>query len=86
MVRPSLRDALGDCHVRVALVTATALLVQAVIAKNVIKEQLDFVSQNAALLVFVVYMISGDRSRAAEIGTIGAIIVVTAAVLGVYAA
>jgi hypothetical protein len=70
---------------RVAIVAALALLVQAVLAKNVLDVELDFVSQAAALWVFIVYLISDDRSRLAELGAMAAIVVVTAAVLTLYA-
>jgi len=69
----------------VALVTAAALLVQAVVAKNVLDVELDVVSQNAALWVFIVFLISGARDRATEIGTVVVVVAVTAAVLGLYA-
>ena len=72
-------------EVWLALVTAAALLAQAVIAKNVLDEELDFLSQYAALWVFIVFLISGERGRAAEVGTAVAIVAVTGAVLGLYA-
>lgn len=72
-------------EVRVALVTGVALLAQAIIAKNVLDVELDFVSQYAALWVFIVYLVSGTRSRSAEIGTIVVVVAVVCAVLGLYA-
>jgi len=72
-------------EVWLALVTAVALMAQAVIAKNVLDEELDFVSQYAALWVFVVFLISGERGRAAEIGTAVAVVAVVGAVLALYA-
>jgi hypothetical protein len=77
--------ALGDAQVRLALLTALALLVQAVLAKNVLDVQLDIMSQLAALWVFVVFQLSGLRDRTAEFGFGAAIVFVTAAVLALYA-
>lgn len=76
---------LARAEVRVALVTATALIAQAVIAKNVLEVELDYLSQFAALWVFIVFLISEQRDRAAELGFIAAIAAVTAAVLALYA-
>ncbi len=75
----------GDPQVRVALVTAAALLIQAVIAKNVLDTQLDIFSQFAPLWVFLVYELSGERSRASEILTSEVIVLVTAGILLVAA-
>lgn len=72
-------------EVWVALVTAVALLIQAIIAKNVLDEELDVISQNAPLWVFIVFLLSGERGRAAEIGTAITVVAVSAAVLGLYA-
>ena len=72
-------------EVWVALVTAVVLLAQAVIAKNVLEAELDVVSQYAALWVFVAFLISGERGRAAEIGTAVAVVAVACAVLVLYA-
>ena len=72
-------------EVWVALVTAVVLLAQAVIAKNVLEVELDIVSQYAALWVFVVFLLSGERGRAAEVGTAVAVVAVTCAVLVLYA-
>ncbi len=78
-------DALRDAQVRVALVAAVALMVQAVLAKNVLDVELDFISQYAALWVFIVFQVSGRRDRFAELGTAVVIILVTAAILTLYA-
>ncbi len=72
-------------EVWLSLVTAAALLIQAVVAKNVLEEELDFVSQYAALWVFIVFLISGERGRVAELGTAAALVAVTGAVLTLYA-
>jgi len=77
--------ALADPRTRVAIVAALALLVQAVLAKNVLDVELDFVTQFAALWVFILYQISNDRSRLAELGAMAAIVTVTGGVLLLYA-
>jgi hypothetical protein len=69
----------------VALVTAICLLVEAVIAKNVIDAELDFISQFAPFWVFIAYLVSGLRDRASEISFTAAIVVTTVAVLVLYA-
>jgi len=78
------RNSLHDPQVRVALVTAVVLIVQAVLAKNVLDVELDFVSQNAPLLVFIAFMLGGSRSRGTEIAFDVAIVAVSAAVLLLY--
>lgn len=74
-----------DPQVRVALVTAACLLVEAVIAKNVIDVKLDWFSQLAPFWVFIAFMVSGLRDRTSEIAFTIAAIAVTAAVLVLYA-
>jgi hypothetical protein len=85
MRRHGISRALGDAQVRVALLTAVALLVQAVVAKNVLDVRLDVMSQFAALWVFIVFQLSGLRDRPAELAFAAAIIAVTSAVLVLYA-
>jgi hypothetical protein len=85
MSEPGSRNVLGDRQVRVALMTAAALLVQAVVAKNVLDVELDFVSQYGALWVFLVFLLSGKRDRVSELGTDAVIVLVTVAVLALYA-
>lgn len=77
--------ALGDAQVRLALLTAAALMVQAVLAKNVLDVTLDFVSQFAVLWVFIVFQLSGLRDRRSELAFAAAVVFVTAAVLALYA-
>jgi hypothetical protein len=77
--------ALSKPETRVALVAALALIVQAVVAKNVLDVELDFVSQFAALWVFIVFLISDERGRLAELGTMAVIVAVTCAVMALYA-
>ena len=79
------RRQIRDPGVVVSLVAAACLLVEAVIAKNVIDVELDFFSQFAPMWIFVAYLVSGLRDRASEIAFIVAIILATAAVLVLYA-
>ncbi len=79
------RHRLNDPQVRVALVTAVCLLVEAAIAKNVLDVKLDFMSQTAPMWVFVVYLLSGLRDRRSEIAFMITICAVTAAILLLYA-
>lgn len=83
--RASWRDQIRDPLVTVSLVTAACLLVEAVIAKNVIDVELDFFSQFAPLWIFIAYIVSGLRDRTSEIAFIAAIILATAATLVLYA-
>lgn len=83
--RYRLHGALGDAQVRVALLTALALMVEAVLAKNVLDVRLDVISQFAALWVFIAFQLSGRRDRSAELVADAAVIIATAAVLVVYA-
>ena len=82
--RASWRDQIHDPLVTVALVTAACLLVEAVIAKNVIDVELDFFSQFAPLWIFIAYLVSGLRDRASEIAFVAVIFLATAAVLVLY--
>lgn len=75
----------ADPQVRVAIVTAVALLAQAVIAKNVLDVKLDFFSQFAAFWVFIVYEVAGVRSRTVELLTSLVIVLVAVGVLLVAA-
>ena len=74
-----------DPRVMVSLVAAACLLVEAVIAKNVIDVELDFFSQFAPLWIFIAYLVSGLRDHASEIAFVAVIILATAAVLVLYA-
>ena len=82
--RSPIRASLASSEVRVALVTAVTLLVQAVLAKNVLDVQLDFWSQFAALWVFIVFLLSNERGRAAELGAMAAVVGTSVAVLMRY--
>jgi hypothetical protein len=79
------RRQIRDPQVMVSLVAAACLLVEAVIAKNVIEVELDFFSQFAPLWIFIAYQVSGLRDRTSEIAFIAVIILATAAILVLYA-
>jgi len=81
----SWRRQICDPQVVVSLVAAACLLVEAVIAKNVIDVELDFFSQLAPMWIFVAYMVSGLRDRTSQIAFIAVIILATAAILVLYA-
>jgi len=76
----------ADREVRPAILTAVVLLTQAVIAKNVLEVELDFVSQFAPLYVYIAYQISQLRTRSAELAFDAAIILTSVAALSLYAA
>jgi hypothetical protein len=80
-----LREHFADPQVRVGLLAAAALLVEAVLAKTVLDLQLNFFAQLAALWIFVAYKITGRRDRFTETAASIAVIAVTATVLLVYA-
>ncbi|MCL4288969.1 MAG: hypothetical protein KJ051_01715 [Thermoleophilia bacterium] len=79
------RRQIRDPQVLVSLVAAACLLVEAVIAKNVIDVELDFFSQLVPMWILIAYQVSGLRDRRSEIAFIAAIILATAAVLVLYA-
>jgi hypothetical protein len=79
------RRYIDEPQVRVALVTALCLIVEAVVAKNVLGVELDWFSQLAPFWVFIAYMVSGLRDRASEIWFTVAIVGTTVAVLTLYA-
>ena len=75
------RRQISDPLVTVALVAAACLLIEAVIAKNVIEVELNFFSQFAPLWIFIAYLVSGLRDRTSEIAFITVTILATAAAL-----
>lgn len=79
------RRQIRNPQVTVSLVAAGCLLVEAVIAKNVLDVDLDFFSQFAPMWIFVAYLVSGLRDRTSEVASIAVIILATAAVLVLYA-
>lgn len=68
-----------------SLVVAACLLVQAVVAKNVLEVELDPISQFAALWVYIAHLASGLRDRSSSIAFAFVAIGVTVAVLVLYA-
>jgi hypothetical protein len=77
--------AFEDPQVRLSLLAAVALLVEAVVAKNVLDVRLDFLSQFAPLWIYIGFQFTGQRDRLAEIATAAAMIGVTTAILVLYA-
>jgi hypothetical protein len=71
--------------VRVSLVVATCLLVEAVVAKEILDVSLDYFSQVAPLLVFIAYLVAGRHDRSTATAFALAAVAVTLAVLGLYA-
>jgi len=76
---------LQESEVRVALVAAGCLLVEAIVAKNILDVRLDAASQLAAMWVWLVYMLAGRRDRAAELAAMAAAVLATAAILVLHA-
>ncbi len=72
-------------EVLLSLVVAACLLVEAVVAKNVLEVELDFFSQFAALWVYIAYLVTGLRDRSSSFAFAFAAIGATAAVLVLYA-
>jgi hypothetical protein len=83
--RTRLRETFREPQVRLSLLAAAALIVEAVLAKNVLHVHLDVISQFAALWVFIAYQVSGRSDRAARLAAATAIVLATAGVLVVYA-
>ena len=79
------RRRIRDPQVTVSLVAGACLLVEAVVAKNVIDVELDVFSQLAPMWIFIAYLVSGLRDRTSEIAFSAAIILTTAAILVLYA-
>jgi hypothetical protein len=82
--RHRLTGMLEDPYVRVALLTAAALLVEAVVAKTVLDVRLNFFAQFAPLGVLLAFRASGQRGRLSEIVAYVCLVVVTASVLLAY--
>jgi hypothetical protein len=83
--RRAWRDRVDDPQTRVALVTAVCLLVEAVVAKNVLDVELGFISQLAPFWVFVAFLVTGLRDRTSELAFTVAVVLTTIAVLVLYA-
>lgn len=76
--------------VKLSLVTAVCLLVLAIVSKNVLRVQLDFISLYGPVWVYIAYIISRERNKKSRICSSPlfwsvAIIFVTLAILAVYA-
>jgi hypothetical protein len=75
----------ANCDVRLSFVVAACLLVEAVVAKEVLDVSLDYLSQMAALWVFIAYLVTGRHGKSTARAFGLAAVAVTAAVLGIYA-
>ncbi len=74
-------------EIKVSIVTAACILALAVITKNVLDVQLDFISQYAPSWMFIVYIITRGQEKKFRHEALywsAAIIAVTAAVLVLY--
>ena len=74
-------------EIKVALVTAACILGMAIITKNVLNVQLDFISQYAPSWVFIVYIITRGQAKKYSHEALYwsiAIMAVTIAVLALY--
>ena len=76
-----LRGLVENPQLRVALLTAAALLVEVVVAKNVLDVDLNFFSMLAPFWVFTAYQVSGRRGRTSELVASITVVLVTAVVL-----
>ncbi len=72
-------------ELRLSLVVAACLLVEAVVAKEALDVRLDPFSQLAALWVFIFYLAAGPNDRSRPGAVAAAAVFVTAAVLVLYA-
>lgn len=75
--------------VRVSLVTAVCILGLAIVSKNVLNVQLDFISLYGPVWVYIVYIITRDKTGKSKTCSSPlfwslAIIAVTLAILAVY--
>jgi len=77
-------------EVKVSLVTAFCILALAIVSKNILNVQLDFISQYGPSWMFIAYIITKGEDKKSKIccSTLFwslAIIIVTAAILLLYA-
>lgn len=72
-------------QIRLAVVVAACLIVEAIVAKNVMHVKINFVLQLAPLWVFAVSQAWSTRDKASEIATMILAIGATAGVLVFYA-
>ena len=74
-------------EIKVSLVTAACILGLAIISKNVLSVQLDFLSQYALSWMFIVYILTSQQSKKIKHNALYwsvAIVAVTAMVLALY--
>jgi len=76
-------------EVKVSLVTAVCILALAVVSKNILGVQLDFISLYGPVWIYIVYIITRDKAKKTicrrSLYWSLAIILVTIAILAVYA-
>ena len=71
-------------EVKVSLVTAVCILALAIISKNVLNVQLDFITQYGPVWVYIAYISTKDKTKKSKYWSL-AIILVTLAILALYA-
>jgi len=76
-------------EIKVSLVTVGCILALAIISKNILNVQLDFISQYGPSLMFITYIITRDQTKKSKkcgsaLYWSLAIIAVTAAILVLY--
>jgi len=71
-------------EVKVSLVTAVCILALAIISKNVLNVQLDFISLYGPVWVYIGYTSTKDKTKNSKYWSL-AIIIATVAILALYA-
>jgi len=71
-------------EVKVSLVTAVCILALAIISKNVLNVQLDFISLYGPVWVYIGYTSTKDKTKNSKYWSL-VIILVTVAILALYA-
>jgi len=71
-------------EVKVSLVTAVCILALAIISKNVLNVQLDFITQYGPVWVYIAYISTKDKTKKSKYWSL-VIILVTIATLILYA-
>jgi len=71
-------------EVKVSLVTVVCILALAIISKNVLNVQLDFVSLYGPVWVYIAYISTKDKTKKSKYWSL-VIILVTLAILIIYA-
>lgn len=77
-------------EIKVSLITAACLLVLAIVSKNVLRVQLDFISLYGPFWVYIAYIVSRERKKESKVCSSPlfwslAIIFATLAILAIYA-